>query len=216
MVDDVREVASREELIEVIGPRQAGSRAIALIGGADFTAAGEVARLRAFFGVLAAYLERTATAVVDGGTDSGVMRLVADARRDIAGSFRLIGVAPAGALLRRTRTGAAIEPARDHDLIVLVPGDSFGDETPCLFAAADHLAGGTAPTIVVNGGTLALDEAHARLASRHVVVAVEGSGRAADELAAALEDDPELRASGRLRTIALAVDEAALARGLDG
>jgi hypothetical protein len=212
MGESVRVVASMAELTEALGPAPDRGRAVILIGGADFTEADLLAGLRTFFAALAEHLERTGTALVDGGTDSGVMRLVAEARRAIGGAFRLIGIAPALAFSRLTRTGAPIEVARDHDLVVLVPGSRFGEETPWLFAAADHLGGGSAPTVIVNGGELALDEARGRIAAGHVVVAVEGSGRAADTLAG----DAALRISGRLRVIPLTAEEAAIAAALKG
>jgi hypothetical protein len=212
MSKSVREVANQAELIHALGSAPAGGRAVILLGGADFTEPDRLARLRRFFATLAAYLERTGTAVADGGTDSGVMRLIAEARTAVAGTFRLIGVAPGGAFSRATRTGAPIEVARDHDLVLLVPGSRFGDETEWLFAAADHLAGGSAATIVVNGGQLTFDEAQLRLAAGHRVIAVGGSGRAADDLAA----DMGLRASGRLVVIPLTVDAQRLAAALEG
>jgi hypothetical protein len=139
------------------------------------------------------------------------MRLIAEARMALDGTFRLIGVAPALAFSRPTRTGAPIEVARDHELVVLVPGSRFGEETPWLFAAADHLGGGSAKTVIVNGGDLALDEARGRIAAGHDVVAIGGSGRAADALAS----DARLRASGRLRVIPLTADVAAIAAALE-
>ena len=211
MVESALVVASMAELTEALGPAPADGRALILIGGADFTEPELLAQLRTFFAALADHLERSGTALVDGGTDSGVMRLIAEARTAIHGTFRLVGVAPALAMSRPTRTGATIELARDHDLVILVPGSRFGEETPWLFAAADHLAGGAAPTVLLNGGDLALDEARQRLGAGHVVVAVEGSGRAADELAA----EEGLRGSGRLRVIPLSADEGTIAAALN-
>jgi hypothetical protein len=216
MPDSARAVASMAELAAALGPRRDGGRAVILIGGADFTDPDRLAELRTFFGELAGHLQRTGTGLVDGGTDSGVMRLIAEARAAIDGTFPLIGVAPALAFTRRTRTGEPIEVARGHSLVLLVPGSQFGEETPWLFAAADHLGGGAAATILVNGGDLALAEARKRLAAGHTVVAVAGSGRAADELAAARMTDGGLRTSGRLRVIPLTADDAALAAALDG
>jgi len=210
--DSVREVATPAELVAALGPAAPGERAVILVGGADFTEPERLSALRTFFETLAAYCERTCTTVVDGGTDSGVMRLIAEARSKLGGKFRLVGVAPRGAFDRSSRDGERIELARDHSIVILVPGSDFGDETKWLFAAADHLAGGGAPTIVVNGGRLTLEEARIRLAQGHPVVAVEGSGRAADELAA----DGGLRASGRLRVIPLAVDDAGLEASIGG
>lgn len=216
MPDDVRAIATMAELVEALGPAPARGRAAILIGGANFFEVERSAELRAFFATLAAYLERTGTALVDGGTRSGVMRLIAEARSAIDGTFRLIGVAPALAFSRPTRTGEQIEIAQGHTLVVLVPGSRFGEETPWLFAAADHLAGGSAPTVLVNGGDLALDEARQRLGTGHVVVAVQGSGRAADELVGEPGADEALRASGRLRVIPLSVDDARLAAAIQG
>ncbi len=212
MSHSVREVATQSDFMATLGPAAADSRAVILIGGADFTEPGRLAELRTFFETLAAYCERTGTTVVDGGTDSGVMRLIAEARSKLGAEFRLVGVAPVGAFDRSSRDGGTIEVARDHSIVILVPGSEFGDESAWLFAAGDHLAGGSAPTIVVNGGGLTLEEAHIRLGQGQPVIAVEGSGRAADELAA----DEDLRASGRLRVIPLTVDDAGLEVSIGG
>ena len=210
MSDSVREVATNDELLAALGPPASGG-AIVLVGGADFTEPERAAALRRFFALLARYADRNGLAIVDGGTDSGVMRLVAEAREEAGASFPLLGVAPAGAIGRETRTGGAISVARGHDPVVLVPGSSFGDETTWLFDAADHLAGGSASTLVVNGGRLTMDEALLRIGGGHLVVAVAGTGRAADELAA----DEGLHASGRLRVVQLDIDEAGLAAALE-
>lgn len=208
----VRPITTEAELLAALGPRPANGRAILLAGGADLTEPERRAVLRELFLRLAGYCEETGTAVLDGGTDSGVMRLIAEARLAVGAGFPLIGVAPSGALERPTRTRRKIQPARDHSLVLLVPGSRFGDETDWLFAAADHLAGGSAPMIVVNGGQLTAEEARQRLDAGHRVIAVSGTGRAADELAA----DEGLRASGRLQVVPATVDAAGLAAALTG
>jgi hypothetical protein len=212
MSHSVREVATQSDFLATLGPAAADSRAVILIGGADFTEAGRLAELGTFFETLAAFCERTGTTVVDGGTHSGVMRLIAEARSRLDVEFPLIGVAPVGAFDRSSRDGRTIEVARDHSMVILVPGSEFGDESAWLFAAGDHFAGGSAPTIVVNGGALTLEEARTRLGQGHPVIVVAGSGRAADELAA----DEGLRASGRLRVIPLTVDDAGLEASISG
>jgi hypothetical protein len=208
----VRHVGSEAGLLEALGDPPPGGRALILIGGADHTEPERLAALEAFLATIARHCERTGTAVVDGGTDSGVMRLMGEARAATGGTFRLIGIAPTGAFERPTKAGSEIRPARHHSAILGVPGSWFGDETAWLFKAADHLGGGSAHTIVVNGGQLTFDEAQQRLAAGHSVIAVEGSGRAADDLAA----DAALRASGKLRVMPLTVDDAELARVLEG
>lgn len=212
MVPRVTEVQTRDALIATLGPRPADGRSLVLVGGADAMSPEAAEQLPAFFAVLAGYLERTGTAVVDGGTDSGVIRLIGRARTSACATFRLIGVIPAGALERTTRTGAPITIEPDHPEIVLVPGSRFGDESDWIFEAADHLGVAPAPTLVVNGGRLTFGEAQKRLAAGHRVVVVEGSGRAADELAG----DADLRASGRLLAVGLTATEQALAVALHG
>jgi hypothetical protein len=207
----VTTVDSQADLIAKLGPPSPSGRSIVLIGGADAASAEDIERLRAFFATLAGYLEASDTAVIDGGTDSGVMRLIGAARDESGASFRLIGVAPRGALDRTTRDGAPIRLAGSHPEILLAPGSDFGDETDYMFWAADHLAGFPAPTLVVNGGRLTMDEARQRLDAGHRVVAVAGSGRAADELAA----DERLRASGRLRVVPLSAKGEELAAALE-
>ncbi len=208
-------VTTDEDLIEALGPRRRDGSAIALVGGADSATAHELRRLRSFFARLTTHLSVTATTVVDGGTDSGVMRLIGEARAALSpdAQFELIGVLPEGALRRTTRDGVPIMVARHHTTLILVPGSAFGDESRWLFRAADHLAGGGAPTLVVNGGKLTLAEALKRLAAGRRVVTVQGSGRSADELAAA-EDYRQLRASGTLRLLPLDADAGALAAAL--
>lgn len=204
-------VSSGSELLAALGPADPGGRAVILIGGADSMPDDERARVEALFRRLVEHLDSTGTAVVDGGTNSGVMRLIGELRDEVSGAFRLVGVLPAGALERTTREGRAITLAPGHPEIILVPGSEFGDETDWLFAAADHLGAGAAPTLVVNGGRLTLEEARLRLTDGKRVVVVEGSGRAADELAA----DEALRTSGRLRVIPLTADAGGLAAALE-
>lgn len=206
--------ADLDAVVAALAPAGEGSgRALILVGGATFADAdpARTASIRSFLDALAAACEQTGTTIVDGGTDAGVMRWIAEARAAIDGTFPLVGVAPRGAFERSTRTGEPIVPAPGHSLVLLAPGSRFGDETTWLFATADRLGSGSAPAVVVNGGRLALHESRERLATGHAVIAVDGSGRAADELAA----DEGLRASGRLRVVPLASDAASLAAVLE-
>lgn len=212
MAARVVEVSTRDELLAALGPRVPQGRAAVLIGGADRLEPEAFPMLRPFFDALADHLQTTATSLVDGGTDTGVMRLIGEARARRDGSFRLVGILPRGALRRSAPSGVVVRIARDHPEILLVPGSEFGDETEWLFGAADHLAGGAAPAIVVSGGELTFTEAARRLADGHIVVAAAGSGRAADRLAGGRA----LRRSGRLRVVPLDVDRAGLADALGG
>jgi hypothetical protein len=212
MRSPLQSVESTADIERELSRFPATGRSLLLVGGADFADCPPevVDAIRRFLDRLARVCDATGAAVVDGGTDSGVMRWFAEAREAVGGTFPLVGVAPAGAFRRSSRTGASIRPAAGHSIVLAVPGDRFGDEQVRLFEVVDRL-GVSAPTIVVNGGRLSLEEALLRLEGGHVVLTVEGSGRAADELAA----DEGLRASGRLRVISLEIDEPTLAAALE-
>ena len=93
-------------------------------------------------------VERHGAAVVDGGTDSGVMRMLGRARAERNGVFPLVGVAASGTVRvpGGPTTDDAAEPERHHNHLVLVPGEAWGDESPWLTDVADVIAGGARPT----------------------------------------------------------------------
>jgi SLOG in TRPM, prokaryote len=168
-------------------------------------------------------LARLGAAVVDGGTDSGVMRAIGQARAAAGADFPLIGVAAEGTVSADTGDGGEgtvsadtgdggegtvsadtgdggedIEPRHSH--VILVPGDSWGDESPWLADVADAVAG-TAPsvTLVINGGQITYDDIARSLERHRSVVVLAGTGRTADDIAAAADGDGE---DSRARQIA--------------
>ena len=178
------------------GPRPV----LVLVGGAGGLDAASLKRLATVFGdALVPAIEEQQALAVDGGTDSGVMRLLGEARAAAAASFQLVGVAAAGTV-RVTGPGlpelpsprddaAALEPHHTH--FVLVPGDQWGVEASWIASTASHLAG-SAPsvTVLVNGGDIAYEDARHSLDAGRPVVVVDGSGRAADQIAAAVRGEP--------------------------
>jgi hypothetical protein len=126
-------------------------------------------------------LERFDAVVVDGGTDSGVMRVVGRARAEGGDGFPLVGVVARGTVGDDL---GALEPFHTH--VLLVPGSEWGDESPWLVDAASVLAEG-APTVtlVVNGGEITYDDIRRSLDAGRPVVVLAGTGRAADAVAAA-------------------------------
>lgn len=184
-------------------------------------------------------------ALVTGGTDAGVMRLAGERRRATDGRFPLIGVLPAGLVALpgepdepaapgadpgsetgpARRTAAQVQP--DHTHLLAVPGDRWGAETPWLFALGEAIAGGRPMvTVVLNGGSIARAEIAASVERDIPVIVVEGTGRAADEIASALADgrpageghpDAALRESGLVQAVRFDEDgalRAALGRAL--
>jgi SLOG in TRPM, prokaryote len=139
--------------------------------------------------LIAPAVDEWSAAVVDGGTDSGVMRLIGQARVTANCGFPLIGVAAAGTLRSGGGAGAPehtaeVEP--HHTLILRVPGDKWGDETPWLSAVAGVVAGHrSSVTLMINGGPIALLDARTSLEAGRPLVVLDGSGRCADDIARA-------------------------------
>jgi hypothetical protein len=120
---------------------------------------------------------------------------IGQARAATNSSFQLVGVAAAGTVRvpdapgPHSKDAAEIEPNHTH--IVLVPGDSWGDETPWLSAVAATIAADMpSATVVINGGAITLDDALASLHTQRPVIVLAGSGRAADEIAGARTGQP--------------------------
>jgi TRPM family ion channel len=187
---------------------------LVVVGGADLIGRAALDRLRAFAYDVIGIAERVGAAVVDGGTDTGVMRLFGEARAR-GRSVPLIGVVVASlAAEPGTKPGGrqwALEPNHSH--VLLVPGEKWGDEVPWLAGLASTLAG-EAPsvTVLVDGGEITYADAAASVSAGRRVLAITGSGRTADALAAAVRGEPSeeparaLAASGLVHAVDLRKD----------
>lgn len=163
------------------------------------------------------YAEQHRMAVVDGGTDSGVMKLMGDARTQQQATFPLIGVAPINLVKfegHDNPNGYNLDPGHSH--FVFTPEGDWGDETDMIMALTQALAGnGLKPSlgIVINGGQIVRQEVYRLVITeslRFPIIVLEGSGRFADTLAAAYHsgetDDDQLReiiSSGQLDLVSL-------------
>jgi hypothetical protein len=195
---------------------------VVLVGGADGLVASNPAAWQALLREgLVAGVVRAGACVVDGGTESGVLALAGLARADAAADYPSIGVVAEGTVRWppcRPSPSEAPEPTREpeiadaaeigphHTHIVSIPGDRWGDEPPWISRVASILAGpGPSVTVVMNGGSITLDDVRQSVAARRPVLLVEGTGRLADALAAALLEPagapPELRALARSRLL---------------
>ncbi len=187
---------------------------IVLVGGANGLRHYHIARLHTLFvHVLAPLAESLGAVVLDGGTDTGIMRMMGHARSQTKSTFPLIGVLPAGMAalpgeLPPCPDAALLEPNHTH--FMLVPGSYWGDECIWLSKIANVLAQGTpALTVLVNGGEITWKDALESVRANRPVVAISGSGRAADTLALALKGEildnrsQEIVASGLLQAVDL-------------
>lgn len=185
---------------------------LVVVGGAGEVSDTDMTRLRPLFvEALTPAAEALGAFVVDGGTDAGVMRLTGQAHTGARAAFPLIGVAATGTV---TLPGtppprpdaASLEPNHTH--FVLVPGSEWGDDSPWLPRVTSVLAKGMpSVTVVVNGGENTWKDISQSVEAGRQVIAVAGSGRAADALADALRGEPadgrakELVASGLVQAV---------------
>jgi hypothetical protein len=204
---DVSELA-----LDVLGLRRPYPTLV-LVGGAGDMGNSQMKDLRPLFvDTLAPLAGDLGTAVVDGGTDAGVMRLMGQARAETGGTFPLIGVVASGTVILPGADSQAhpdkvpLEPHHTHFL--LVPGCDWGDESLWIASIASALSH-EAPsvTILVDGGEIALEDVERSVEHHRPVVVVANTGRAADRLTVALrgqvsdERAQALVASGLLRVV---------------
>ena len=171
------------------------SPVVVLVGGAGGLDATALSRLAPMFTAgLVPALRQSGAVAVDGGTDAGVMRLLGEAHAAGAGGLPLVGVAAEGTVrvpgLPTPRDDAAdLEPHHTH--FILVPGSEWGAEASWIASTASCLAG-PAPsvTVLVNGGDIAYQDAKFSLRAGRPILVIGGSGRVADEIAAAVRGEP--------------------------
>jgi TRPM family ion channel len=152
---------------------------IVIVGGAGGMSEEDKALVERFFEeYLAPFAIQKNAAIIDGGTDAGVMRSIGRARQQVGGQFPLVGVV--------AREIEAIESMLEfhHTHFILCPGCNWGDESEWIAAAASALAG-KQPTIaiLINGGKITWEDARLNIQYGRPVLIAEGSGRAADVIA---------------------------------
>jgi hypothetical protein len=162
---------------------------LVVVGGAGGMSPEHMTALAGAVGQIIQALGDWGAAVVDGGTDSGVMRVIGRARDTAGASFPLVGVAAEGTVIvpgaPRPAPGAVpLDP--HHTQVILVPGDTWGDESLWLSRVAAAIADGRpSVTLVVNGGDLTYGDIEHSLEARRPVIVLAGTGRTADAIAAA-------------------------------
>lgn len=190
---------------------------LVVVGGASKLSDADRRRVQALFvKVLAPLAKDMKTFVVDGGTDAGIMKLMGEARTQINASFPLIGVAPIGLATLPNASNASDEASLlepNHTHFALIPGSSWGDESPWIAKIASTLAD-SQPSIVIliNGGEVTWKDASQNIQEGRPVVVIAGSGRTADVLAAVLRGKAtdqraeDLISSGLVQAIDLTTD----------
>ena len=163
-----------------------------VIGGAGtLPRSGEPALMRLFeWGLVPAAATLGAT-LMDGGTQSGVMKVLGRAAAATGPRPPLVGVAPAGRVTfpgddpQRPHGETQLEP--NHSAFVLANSDDWGGERHLLFGLATVVAGSKGiVAVLAGGGDGALDEIRSAVRRRIPIVVIEGTGGKADEIAAAV------------------------------
>ena len=130
--------------------------------------------------------------IIDGGTQSGVMAILGEAVARHGRRSYLLGIAPKGKITdpeiagaTAVADGAPLEANHSH--FVLVESNEWGGETTTMLELARAFNALTV-AVLVNGGAIAADEALQSVRNGWPLLVVEGSGRFADELSAAVRD----------------------------
>jgi hypothetical protein len=188
---------------------------LVLVGGAGGLGDAEMDRLRPLFvEALVPLIGALDAAVVDGGTDAGVMHLIGEAHAEAKATFPLVGVAATGTVVLpdvwppSSSDVAQLESHHTH--FVLVPGSEWGDESPWLSCVASVLAREAGSvTLLVDGGEITWEDVSQSVEARRPVIVIGGSGRTADTLARTLRGETtderarKLAASGMLSAVDL-------------
>lgn len=172
---------------------QTGRLTFVLVGGAGGMNQEELTRLYPLFlNSLAPLFDSCESIVMDGGTDSGIMKLMGKARAECGATFPLIGIAASGTITLPEAEHATPHAARldpNHTHFIFVPGTKWGDESLWIDQIARMIANGfQSVTILINGGDIARKDIEFSIAAQRPVVIVAGSGRLADELATSAND----------------------------
>jgi len=152
---------------------------VVIVGGAGGMSEDDINKVELFLEHhLVPYVQKMNAAVLDGGTDSGVMAAIGRARHKAGATFPLIGI-----LARDVEAiKSMLEPFHTH--FVLCPGTNWGDESEWIAVAGETLAGTHAKAaILINGGKIAWTDALNCINHGVQVLIAEGSGRTADVIA---------------------------------
>jgi hypothetical protein len=191
----ISEINELSEAITALGLR-VRTPVMVVVGGASQINDADFDRIRSLFKyVLAPVAQKVGATVIDGGTDTGIMRLMGEARALIDGTFELVGVAPRCLTLLPGVPpvgGEEISLELNHTHFIGVPGNTWGDESLALAKLATLVSMGMpSVTIIINGGKITLIDALYNADAGRELWVISGTGRTADRLSAVVNGDLE-------------------------
>jgi hypothetical protein len=153
---------------------------IVLVGGAGGIGWWDKFPMSKAIRIVARLAEETGSAVVDGGTQAGIMKEIGRQRKRNKYSFPLVGVV-FDSLLMKEAPESILDP--NHTQFFLIPGEDWGDESAWISKIATVIAGDNKSiTILVNGGQISrTDVGYSTLEDRPTFV-MRGTGRMADQI----------------------------------
>jgi hypothetical protein len=165
---------------------------IFITGGAGYMSDDDKHLTMEIIRTIAEFAERQNAVVIDGGTESGIMQMIGDARKDAGYAFPLVGVAPMGKVsfpgYRNPKEEAYLEDSHSH--FVLVDGEDWGVESEVIIRLTRSLSNDRrlpAVGVLINGGKIASQEVYLAVSKQLPMLILEGSGRFADEVATAFK-----------------------------
>lgn len=143
---------------------------------------------------IAHFANENGITVIDGGTESGVMQMIGEARMKNNYKFPLIGIAPVDKVSYPGWQGKETEAElqRGHTHFVLVNSDQWGGESQMIvnltraISKKEHRSLG----ILINGGKIAEHDVYlaTKQSSESIpILVLDGSGRAADRVSTAIK-----------------------------
>ena len=170
---------------------------VMLVGGAGFMEDAMYQSLAELFTQGIALLAATHNAlIIDGGTQSGVMELMGLGAAAQQYKFPLLGVAPAGLVSYPGQSEDVGQEERgpldpNHSHFVLVQTEQWGGETATMYALAQMYSQNCpSVAILVNGGAIAIQEVLYNVRQQRPILVLQGSGRAADDIARLWQEKP--------------------------
>jgi len=156
------------------------NKAIVLVGGAGGIGFTDILPMQKAVAVVAQLAHETGSAVVDGGTQAGIMTEIGKERKKRRYTFPLIGVVFDSLLMQE-------DPKKildaNHTHFFLIPGDDWGDESGWISKIATAIASGNRSlTVLINGGDISKQDVEYSLLENRPTFVMRGTGRMADEI----------------------------------
>lgn len=201
---EISDTAKVDQALKMLGFEKK-QPVIVIVGGAGGIRDEDWEPIRKAMNTIVDVANENGAAIIDGGTESGVMAISGQLRAEKGCRFPLIGIAAEGTVKwperklgfkeRMALNKWAAPLDSNHTHFILTPGNDWGDESPWIADIATQLSGGgKSVAVLINGGNISRDmDVPNNMKAGRTVLVIEGTGRAADEFATHPPDTPLMR-----------------------